>query len=134
MKIVEERLRKLINKQLSPTLQFTEKNRTNIYKALKEQSIPDDELSFVILQLLETKQTGYELMLSLENRGIRKFCQQEGALYILLHQLERKKWIESEWNERQQKFYTLADKGRKMLSSLEEKTGRTWIKGDLQYE
>lgn len=47
-------------------------------------------------------------------------CVQQGSLYPALHRLERRGWIESEWqasdNNRRSKYYSLTRAGRKQLS------------------
>ena len=46
---------------------------------------------------------------------------EEGALYPALHRLERKGWLEAEWdltdNNRQAKFYRLTTEGRRQLQA-----------------
>jgi PadR family transcriptional regulator, regulatory protein PadR len=48
---------------------------------------------------------------------------QQGSLYPALHRLEKRGWLEAEWDEsdngREAKFYKLSAKGRKQLISEE---------------
>lgn len=48
---------------------------------------------------------------------------QQGSLYPALHRLEKRGWLEAEWDEsdigREAKFYKLSAKGRKQLVSEE---------------
>ena len=50
------------------------------------------------------------------------FAVEEGTLYPVLHRLERKGWIESEWGAsdhgRRARFYTLTGQGRQRLPQL----------------
>jgi PadR family transcriptional regulator PadR len=48
---------------------------------------------------------------------------QQGSLYPALHRLEKRGWLEAQWDEsengRQAKFYKLSSKGRKQLAAEE---------------
>ncbi len=120
---MEERLKKLGKKQLSE-LKFTEQHRQNIYRAIDREQKSDEEILIATLQLLNEKRTGFELLHLLEGRNIKKFIDQEGSLYLLLHELEQKEWIASLWTDDHLKYYYLQDKGRKVLMKAEEKQRR----------
>ncbi len=137
---MEERLRRLGKKKLFNELMFTEQHRRNIYQAIDRELKSNEEILIATLQLLNEKRTGFELMQLLEGRNIKKFMNQEGALYLLLHELEQKEWIASLWADDHLKYYYLQDKGRKVLMKAEEKQQRhspalkDLLGGDLLYE
>ncbi|GIN92136.1 hypothetical protein J22TS1_31870 [Siminovitchia terrae] len=136
---MEERLKKLGKKQLSE-LKFTEQHRKNIYRAIDREQKSDEEILIATLQLLNEKRTGFELLQLLEGRNIKKFMNQEGSLYLLLHELELKEWIASLWADDHLKYYYLQDKGRKVLMKAEEKQQKNspalkdLLGGDILYE
>ncbi|RST58043.1 PadR family transcriptional regulator [Siminovitchia terrae] len=136
---MEERLKKLGKKQLSE-LKFTEQHRKNIYRAIDREQKNDEEILIATLQLLNEKRTGFELLQLLEGRNIKKFMNQEGSLYLLLHELEQKEWISSLWADDHLKYYYLQDKGRKVLMKAEKKQQRNspalkdLLRGDILYE
>lgn len=135
---MEERLKKLGKKQLSE-LKFTEQHRKNIYRAIDREQKNDEEILIATLQLLNEKRTGFELLQLLEGRNIKKFMNQEGSLYLLLHELEQKEWIASLWADDHLKYYYLQDKGRKVLMKAEKKQQRNspalndLLEGDILY-
>ncbi|HBZ11186.1 MAG TPA: lineage-specific thermal regulator protein [Bacillus bacterium] len=137
---MEERLRRLGKKKLSNELMFTEQHRKNIYQAIDREQKSNEEILIATLQLLNEKRTGFELLQMLESRNIKKFINQEGALYLLLHELEQKEWIASLWMDNHLKYYYLQDKGRKVLMKAEEKQQRhspalkDLLGGDILYE
>jgi len=63
---------------------------------------------------------GYEITKRLKEKSQNTFALGEGTLYPLLHKLEKKKLLESYWQEhggRRRKYYTLTRQGKKMLTS-----------------
>lgn len=136
---MEERLRRLGKKKLAE-LKFTEQHRRNIYQAIDREPKSDKEILIATLQLLNEKRTGFELLHLLETRNINNFTNQEGSLYLLLHELEQKEWIASLWADDHLKYYYLQDKGRKVLMKADEKQQRNspalkdLLRGDILYE
>lgn len=134
---MEERLSKLrksIEKSAFKELSFTEKMRKEIHKQINMPDESDEVVTLAILQLLLHEKTGFELTGLLRSRGFKKFEDNEGSLYTMLHTLEQKRLIASCWNEEGVKFYQLIDKGRKYLRKLEKKSaaGRIVMKGLLE--
>ena len=118
---MDERLKKLKSESKKapfPNLQFTESNRKEVLKRIKMED-RQHELLLAILQLLNKKRTGYELMELLRARGFQNFEQKEGFLYTLLHRLEQKNYIDTEWKDEERKYYVIDRKGKKLLSKLE---------------
>ncbi|MBS4209261.1 PadR family transcriptional regulator [Bacillus sp. FJAT-50079] len=136
---MEERLQKLKNKKISSELKFTERHRQNIYKAIQREEEKDEDVLLAVLQLLTHKKTGFELLEKLIGRGLKKFEDEEGSLYPLLHELEQKEYIVSEWNNEKQKYYRLNEKGKRFLKKAETKLRRSkslneLLRGGLLYE
>lgn len=81
--------------------------------------------STLILSLLDEKTMyGYELIKVLEQKSNGLFSFKEGAIYPILHNLEKKGLIVSYWGEgngnRKRKYYDINDKGRKFVKEKKE--------------
>lgn len=136
---MDERLNQLKRKPIKKQLQFSEKMRENIYKAIEKEKENDDYIQLTILQLLLTKRTGFELTQRLITLGVKRFLQDEGELYVYLHQLENQEYIVSEWNGDEKKYYVIRSKGKKHLKKLEGVIKKYHslherIKGEYLYE
>jgi DNA-binding PadR family transcriptional regulator len=117
---MEERLKRLknsMNQSVFKDVIFSEEQRSTIIKKIQHKKNPELD----VLQLLQSKKTGFEISRALLSRGISNFANNEGMLYVLLHKLEAKELIVSEWIDTQ-KFYQLTSKGSKQLKKFEEKT------------
>lgn len=125
---------------MSNQLEFTDQHRKNIYKAIEQEIETEDKVLLSILQLLSEKKSGFQLLQQLIARGMKKFEDNEGSLYILLHDLERKEFIIAEWTRDNLKKYILNHKGKKYLRKMEAKQGlpskslKDLLQGDLSYE
>lgn len=128
------KLRKSMEKSAFKELNFSEKMRAEIHKQINMSDENDDQITLAILQLLSHEKTGYELSGLLRSRGLKKFEDNEGSLYSMLHTLEQKRLISSCWNEEGAKYYQITDKGRKFARRLEKNTvsGTIAIKGLLE--
>jgi PadR family transcriptional regulator PadR len=66
---------------------------------------------------------GYGISLRIRQISKQVLHVQQGSLYPALHRLEKRGWLEAQWNEsengRQAKFYKLSAKGRKQLVTEE---------------
>ncbi|MFJ7726240.1 PadR family transcriptional regulator [Neobacillus sp. NPDC097160] len=121
---MEERLKNLkksMDRTVYTQLNFTEKHRKNIHEKIKKQDENEEDVLFAVMQLLVQEKTGFELAKLLRGRGVRKFEDNEGFLYILLHRLEQNQWIQSTWDESNVKNYRLTDKGKKILQKASKK-------------
>lgn len=110
-------LKKSMDDTVFSQLHFTEQHRKEIRTKIGET---DDSVLLAVMQLLVEEKTGYELVQFLQGRGIRKFEDNEGSLYALLHQLERDECLQSSWNEAAVKYYQLNNKGNKLLRKMEK--------------
>ena len=137
---MENRLRNMKNKRLSNSLEFTEHHRANIYRQIDREREKDEDVLLAVLQLLSEEKTGFVLLKQLLRRGIQKFEDKEGSLYLLLHELEKKELIQSVWGDDSQKYYKLKQKGHKFLKKTETKDSKAssplqeLLRGELLYE
>ena len=75
----------------------------------------------LILNLLEDEEMyGYGIIKALEEKSEGVFCFKEGTLYPVLHDLEKKGFVESYWEKsegsRRRKYYKIKKKGLTELS------------------
>ena len=73
----------------------------------------------VILTLLRDRPMyGYEILVSLADRGNGEFQFKQGTLYPLLYRLEREGWIRAKWDippkGKKRKVYSLTAEGKKV--------------------
>jgi DNA-binding PadR family transcriptional regulator len=119
---MEERLKnlkKLMDQKTFKDVTFTEKHRTNILEKMNHGNEREEDIQLAVMQLLVHAKTGYELTVHLRGRGIRKFENNEGELYTLLHSLEQSGYLRSNWDATDGKFYELNDRGKKRLKKAE---------------
>lgn len=112
-------LKKSMDNTTFTQLNFTEQHRTEIRKKINKQNESDEDIFLAVMQLLVHEKTGFELATYLRGRGIQKFEDNEGFLYTLLHRLEKKGCLKSNWDESEAKYYRLSDKGKKILRKAE---------------
>lgn len=127
---MEERLKRLRKSMKETTFQnvnFTEDQRRLIRKAISKSEESDEMIYLAIMQVTTNEKTGYDLAKVLLARGIRKFVDNEGLLYTLLHKMEQTGYFKIRWDEEGAKYYGLSDKGRKLLARSERKAGRRRI-------
>ena len=83
----------------------------------------------VILALLRDRPMyGYEILVSLADRGNGEFQFKQGTLYPLLYRLEREGWIGAKWvtppKGKKRKVYSLTAEGRKVQRARTEEWKR----------
>ena len=83
----------------------------------------------VILTLLRDRPMyGYEILVSLADRGNGEFRFKQGTLYPLLYRLEREGWIRAKWETppkgKKRKVYSLTGEGRKVQHARAEEWSR----------
>jgi PadR family transcriptional regulator PadR len=83
----------------------------------------------VILTLLaDSPMYGYQILVTVEERGNGEFRLKHGTLYPLLYRLEREGWIEAQWQipeqGRKRKVYSLTAEGR----SVQKKRAIEWTR------
>lgn len=114
-------LKKSMDQSTFAQLNFTQQLQKDIREKIKKQDENDEDVLLAVMQLLVHEKTGFELATLLRGRGIRKFEDHEGFLYILLHRLEQNQWIQAAWKESEAKYYILTDKGKKVLQKSAKK-------------
>jgi hypothetical protein len=119
-----KRLKKSMDKTMFSQLNFTEQHRTQIREKINKEGEDEDEIVLAIMQLLVHEKTGYQIAKQLRGRGIRKFEDNEGFLYTLLHRLEHTGCLQSSWDNSEAKHYQLNDKGTKVLRQAEKKQSK----------
>ncbi|MGE7113793.1 helix-turn-helix transcriptional regulator [Lysinibacillus sp. NPDC047702] len=109
--MTESRFKQVMKSQFQK-VQFTEKHREVVRKGIQEEF--SDQ---VLLPMLQTMRSGYELtqLLYTKNKAVVHF--NEGMIYAMLHRLEQQQLIVSEWYENE-KRYVLSHKGIKLLTKL----------------
>lgn len=111
-----QRLKEIMNKSVFKDASFSDGQKNRVLAKINGAKESDIE----ILQVLQSKRTGYEVSQALLGRGVKNFQHHEGQLYVKLHELEQSRLLTSVWEEGQ-KFYQISDKGRKLLIYKEEK-------------
>ncbi|MFE4243403.1 PadR family transcriptional regulator [Peribacillus butanolivorans] len=113
-------LKRAMKRTVFADVKFTDKQKTAIKQRLVQAKESDEEVMIAIFRILQEEQSGYQIMSSLIRRGIEKFTEQEGILYML-HDLEQRGFIEVKWEQTEKKSYRLSNKGRRMLAKSESK-------------
>lgn len=101
------------------------------YIELQGMSKIDKELTAassipIILSILNQGETyGYEIIRKVELLSDGEVQWTDGMLYPVLHKLENKKMIQSDWRNapetgRRRKYYRITDKGSKQLQTAQE--------------
>lgn len=85
-------------------------------------------LDLLILQTLARgAQHGHGISLAIRARSGEVLSVETGSLYPALHRLERKGWLDSEWNvsenNQRAKYYSLTKAGRKQLAAEQNRWG-----------
>ena len=81
--------------------------------------------SLLVLSVLEKDaKYGYQIIREIELRSEKVFSLNEGTLYPILHALEKEKFLESYWEEREtarkRKYYRMTEKGQAELARKRE--------------
>ena len=81
--------------------------------------------SLLVLSVMEKEAMyGYQIIREIELRSEKVFSLNEGTLYPILHALEKEKFLESYWDEketaRNRKYYRMTEKGRTELARKRE--------------
>ncbi|MDG2123268.1 MAG: helix-turn-helix transcriptional regulator [Verrucomicrobiales bacterium] len=75
----------------------------------------------ILTLLLARPMYGYEILVTLADRGNGEFRFKQGTLYPLLYRLEREGWIRAKWETpptgKKRKVYTLTADGKKAQRS-----------------
>jgi len=113
---MEERLKRLKNAMNNHTfrqVEFTDIHRQKINQQIEQ--LQEEDVSKVLLSLLNQAKTGSELIQLLHIRGINGILNNEGTVFTILHEQEQQGVLESYWSENNEKYYKLTKKGQKIL-------------------
>lgn len=126
---MDDRLRKLkrsMKRTIFNELIFTNDHKEGVKSKISSMKLlSDDEVLAAVLHLLIHEKTGFELTKSLRARGVQNFEDNEGYLYMLLHRLEQAQYLQTSWKECEEKYYSLTDKGKRLLSLSDRKQTRS---------
>ncbi|MCM3176546.1 helix-turn-helix transcriptional regulator [Cytobacillus horneckiae] len=120
---MDEKLRKLKKSPSQPAFKdviFSHDLKERITTSIHDERETDEEIIFSILQLLAHRKSGLVLLGGLRARGVKRFENSEGNLYLLLHQLEKKQYIIGSWSENGEKEYVLSSSGKKAIQRAEQ--------------
>jgi PadR family transcriptional regulator PadR len=71
---------------------------------------------------------GYEIARWIKDRTDAELLVEDRALYVSLHRMEERDWLESEWglteNNRKAKYYQLTREGRRQLAAKGDRWAR----------
>ncbi|WP_334290661.1 PadR family transcriptional regulator [Intestinibacter bartlettii] len=90
---------------------------------LNKELIKGSTITLILNELSKEPMYGYKMIKEIEGKSNGVFIFKEGTLYPILHDLEKKKLIESYWeveNRRRRKYYKITKKGIKELKVREE--------------
>ena len=117
-------LRKSMKNTSFNELNFNDQHRKNILEKIHKVEEKDEDIFFSVMQLLTHEKTGFDLTKNLRSRGIKRYENNEGFLYTLLHRLEKTGYIRSSWDASGAKHYQLTNKGTKILQKSESTKSR----------
>jgi transcriptional regulator len=96
----------------------------------KKNDILQGTLVLLILKTLSSspRMHGYAITAHVQRVSDQLLRVEEGSLYPALHRLEQEGWVRADWGKteknREARFYSLTDAGRKQLAHEEE----TWAR------
>lgn len=71
---------------------------------------------------------GYEILVTLSDRGNGEFAFKQGTLYPLLYRLEREGWLRAKWETppkgKKRKVYSLTAEGKKVQRARSDEWAR----------
>ena len=102
-------LKKAIDQSAFKKVEFTESHQKNIHKQL--EVLP---LKQVLLSMLAEAKSGVELTQALHVRGVEQIVDNEGLIYMILHEAEQHGWLRASWVDGV-KYYQLTTLGNKQL-------------------
>ncbi|WP_153731663.1 PadR family transcriptional regulator [Sporosarcina obsidiansis] len=89
-----------------------------------DQEMMKGSIDLILLSLIAQRDLyGYEIVKVLKTISDNTYEMSEGTLYAALKRLEKKKWVESYWQETEggrRKYYRLTDEGGAALESKQE--------------
>ncbi len=126
-------LKKAMKKNVFQDFSFSEERKNAVKETIRRKHsqqqlhVWQEKTIIAVLELLQLQSKhGYDISTQLFQKQEFSFQGEEGQLYTLLHLLESKKMITSEWiNER--KYYTLALKGKKCVTGYYTESSKSFL-------
>ncbi|MBD8071595.1 PadR family transcriptional regulator [Bacillus sp. PS06] len=122
-------LKSSMKKTIFKDLSFSNERKSAVREAIRtnQQSQLDNWNSETIIAILESVQheskDGYHISIQLFQKNERTFQKNEGLLYTLLHLLENKEILTSNWMNKK-KCYSLNSKGKQYLAAYKQENSK----------
>ena len=122
-------LKSSMKKSIFKDLSFSNERKNAVKEAIRtnQQSQFHSWNIETIIAILESVQheskDGYNISIQLFQKNERTFQKNEGQLYTLLHLLENKEILTSNWINKK-KYYSLNSKGKKYLATYKQDTSK----------
>ena len=122
-------LKSTMKKSLFKDLSFSNERKSAVQEAIRtnQQSLFHNWNIETIIAILESVQheskDGYSISIHLFQKNECTFQKNEGQLYTLLHLLENREILTSNWIH-QKKYYSLNSKGKKYLATYKRDTSK----------
>ncbi|MGM0900432.1 MAG: PadR family transcriptional regulator [Bacillota bacterium] len=123
-------LKSSMKKSIFKDFSFSDERKNAVKEAVRMSQSQSQFHSWkidTIIAILESVQheskNGYNISIQLFQRNERTFQKNEGQLYTLLHLLEKKEILSSNWIN-QKKYYSLTSKGKKYLAAYKRDTSK----------
>ncbi|WP_042473439.1 helix-turn-helix domain-containing protein [Bacillus ndiopicus] len=120
---MDERLKNLkraLKNNTFANVHFTEEQRMKI----RDKMQPDIEQE--LFSLLTERKTATELIQLLHVKGVKSIWQNEGLVFIKLHQAEVAGYVEGLWHEQGEKSYRLTKKGLHKYVATSQQSEAKW--------
>ncbi|AST91309.1 hypothetical protein BC6307_08475 [Sutcliffiella cohnii] len=119
-------LKNSMKKTVFKDFSFSNERKVAVKEAIRAKQSPNhlhswkEETLYLLFELLQYEgKLGYDLSIQLIQHNDLTFQNNEGQLYSLLHLIEKKGFITSEWKG-EKKYYSLTSKGQKCLASYKQ--------------
>lgn len=113
---MDKQLQHLKKSKTMNNLRFNETMRKHVHATIRATDVMHQ-----ILPLLTGPKTGSHITELLYVKNIEAIIQNEGLIYIALHEGQQQELIQAAW-QNEEKYYRLTKKGKAMLSSKANKT------------
>ncbi|GGA29806.1 PadR family transcriptional regulator [Psychrobacillus lasiicapitis] len=112
-----------MEKSIFKDFSFSNERKNAVREAIRtNQSQFHTETIIAILESVQHEsKDGYNISVQLFQKNVRAFSKNEGQLYTLLHLLENKEMLTSNWINNK-KYYSLNSKGKKYLATYKQDT------------
>jgi DNA-binding PadR family transcriptional regulator len=117
------KLRNAMKEIVFKDFSFSEERKNAVQDAIKNKqshSWKESTILIVLESLQHKPRHGYEIATQLFQKQDVTFHNKEGQIYTLLHLLENKKIVASDWNN-EKKYYFLTTKGKEYLAKYNQK-------------